>query len=59
MPCRKTNGERHVAAQRNLFNRLLGCLFHCIHQGIAFNEQRAFPRPLDVELAASVDGVGA
>jgi hypothetical protein len=28
---RKAAGDRHVAAQRNLFNRLLGCLHHCLH----------------------------
>ena len=27
---RKTTGDRHTAAQRNLFNRLLGCLHHCL-----------------------------
>ena len=27
---RKTNGDRHAAAQRNLFARLIGCLHHCL-----------------------------
>jgi transposase len=27
---RKTTGDRHTAAQCNLFNRLLGCLHHCL-----------------------------
>jgi hypothetical protein len=27
---RKNTGDRHTAAQRNLFNRLLGCLHHCL-----------------------------
>ena len=40
---RKTAGDRHVAAQRNLFNRLLGCLHHCLHTGQTYNEATAFP----------------
>ena len=27
---RRDAGDRHTAAQRNLFNRLLGCLHHCL-----------------------------
>jgi transposase len=27
---RRSHGDSHVAAQRNLFNRLLGCLHHCL-----------------------------
>lgn len=27
---RKQAGDRHVAAQRNLFNRFVGMLFHCL-----------------------------
>ena len=40
---RKTTGDRHTAAQRNLFNRLLGCLHHCLHTQQHYNEQIAFP----------------
>lgn len=40
---RKTAGDRHTAAQRNLFNRLLGCLHHCLQQRILFDENHAFP----------------
>jgi transposase len=40
---RKTTGDRHTAAQRNLFNRLLGCLHHCLHTRQHYNEQIAFP----------------
>lgn len=40
---RKTAGDRHVAAQRNLFNRLLGCLHHCLHTRQTYNEAIAFP----------------
>jgi transposase len=40
---RKAAGDRHVAAQRNLFNRLLGCLHHCLHTRQTYNEAIAFP----------------
>jgi len=42
---RKTAGDRHVAAQRNLFNRLLGCLHHCLHTRQTYDEATAFPTP--------------
>jgi hypothetical protein len=40
---RKTTGDRHVAAQRNLFNRLIGCLHHCLETRQHYNESIAFP----------------
>jgi transposase len=40
---RKTAGDRHAAAQRNLFNRLLGCLHYCLATGQHYNETIAFP----------------
>jgi hypothetical protein len=40
---RKSAGDRHIAAQRNLFNRLLGCLHHCLATGQNYDEQIAFP----------------
>jgi transposase len=42
---RKTAGDRHAAAQRNLFGRLLGCLHHCLATGQRYDEQTAFPPP--------------
>lgn len=36
-------GDRHAAAERNLFNRFLGCLFHCLHTGQRYDETTAFP----------------
>jgi Transposase/Transposase IS116/IS110/IS902 family len=42
---RKTAGERHTAAQRNLFSRLLGCLHHCLATGQHYDEATAFPAP--------------
>jgi hypothetical protein len=40
---RKAASDRHVAAQRNLFNRLLGCLHHCLHTRQTYDEATAFP----------------
>ena len=40
---RKDTGDRHAAAQRNLFNRLLGCLWHCLTTGQPYHEATAFP----------------
>ena len=42
---RRAGEERHTAAQRNLFNRMLGCLHHCLTQHIHYDEQTAFPNP--------------
>lgn len=40
---RREAGDRHVAAQRNLFNRFMGMLFHCLQHGQHFDETKAFP----------------
>ncbi len=40
---RKDAGDRHAAAQRNLFGRLLGCLHHCLITGQDYDEATAFP----------------
>ncbi len=42
---RKDAGDRHAAAQRNLFGRLLGCLHHCLTTGQHYDEDTAFPNP--------------
>lgn len=39
---RRATGERHTAALRNLFNRLLGCLYHCLQNGQSFDAAKAF-----------------
>ena len=39
----KSAGDRHVAAQRNVFNLLLGCLHHCLHTRQTYAEATAFP----------------
>src|SRR3954451_1848180 len=40
---RKAAGDRHIAAQRNLFNRMLGILHHCLATGTKYDELTAFP----------------
>jgi hypothetical protein len=40
---RRSRGDAHIAAQRNLFNRLLGCLHHCLTTGTTYHENTAFP----------------
>src|SRR5262249_9835415 len=40
---RKTAGDRHAAAQRNLFGRLLGCLHQSLATGQHYDEPPAFP----------------
>jgi transposase len=42
---RRNDGDRHAAAQRNLFGRLLGCLHHCLITGQRYDEHTAFPQP--------------
>jgi transposase len=40
---RRDASDRHAAAQRNLFSRLLGCLHHCLATGQHYDEAIAFP----------------
>jgi transposase len=49
---RKDTGDRHAAAQRNLFSRLLGCLHHCLITGCHYDEDTAFPRTTNLPAAA-------
>jgi transposase len=49
---RKDAGDRHAAAQRNLFGRLLGCLHHCLATGQHYDEAIAFPTPTATPAAA-------
>jgi transposase len=39
---RREHGDRHAAATRHLFNKLLGQLHHCLQHRQTFNETRAF-----------------
>jgi transposase len=43
---RREHGDWHAAAQRNLFNRLLGQLYHCLQTRELFDERAAFPAQL-------------
>ena len=49
---RRDAGDRHAAAQRNLFGRLLGCLHHCLITGQHYDEATAFPAPTKLPAAA-------
>jgi transposase len=39
---RRATGDAHTAALRNLFNRLLGCLHHCLQTRQLYKETAAF-----------------
>jgi hypothetical protein len=39
---RRAAGDGHAAAQRNLFNRFIGMLHHCLDHSATYDEQRAF-----------------
>ena len=54
---RRTAGDRHAAAQRNLFNRLLGCLHHCLATSQHYNESTAFPPPAQPQNAIAAWGL--
>lgn len=40
---RRARGDRHTAAMRHVFNRLLGCLHHCLATRQKFDPTKAFP----------------
>ena len=40
---RRAAGDKHAAAMRNVFNRFLGCLYHCLQTGQTFDPAKAFP----------------
>ena len=49
---RRDDGDRHAAAQRNLFGRLLGCLWHCLITRQHYDETTAFPASTKLPAAA-------
>jgi transposase len=49
---RRNAGDRHAAALRNLFSRLLGCLHHCLVTGQHYDETTAFPAKTSTPAAA-------
>jgi hypothetical protein len=42
---RRAGGEGHPAALRNLYNRFLGQLYHCLQTGQHYNDIRTFGVP--------------
>jgi hypothetical protein len=50
---RRGAGDRHTAAQRHLFNRLLGCLHHCLTEHVPYDETTAFPAPPNPQLTSA------
>jgi transposase len=50
---RRTAGDSHTAASRNLFNRLLGCLYHCLQTNQLYREEIAFAPPEPQHLPAA------
>ncbi|MEV7982132.1 IS110 family transposase [Streptomyces sp. NPDC086519] len=50
---RREHGDWHAAAQRNLFNRMIGQLYHCLQRRELFDEQAAFPAPSQAEAEAA------
>jgi transposase len=40
---RRRAGDRHIGAQRNLLNKLLGKLYHCLQTGERYDSAAAFP----------------
>jgi hypothetical protein len=44
---RREHGDRHAAANRHLFNKLLGQLYHCLQHGNAFDDAIASPQKID------------
>ncbi len=47
---RRQAGDRPAAVQRNLFNRMIGCLHHCLNNRTTFDETVAFPTTVDQQL---------
>lgn len=43
-------GQHHVAALRRVFQKLLGCLYHCLQTRTPYDEHAAFPSTPAAEL---------
>jgi transposase len=50
---RRADGDRHTSAQRNLFNRMLGCLHHYLTKRVGYDETVAFPTRPESDLAVA------
>ncbi|MEU6188105.1 transposase [Nocardia sp. NPDC047038] len=44
---RRDHGDRHAAALRHLFNKMLGQLYHCLQTHRTFDLVKAFGHPTD------------
>ncbi|WP_330300720.1 IS110 family transposase [Streptomyces sp. NBC_00503] len=44
---RDDHGDWHASAQRNLFNRMIGQLYHCLQHGRLYDKALAFPTSHD------------
>jgi hypothetical protein len=53
---RRETDDWHAQAQRHLFNRQLGQLFHCLQRQVLFEEERAFTPPATSPMAAADGG---
>ncbi|TDC02374.1 IS110 family transposase, partial [Actinomadura bangladeshensis] len=42
----RDHGDRHAAALRNLFNRMLGQLYHCLQTRQLYDPIKAFTPPV-------------
>ncbi|MFD6360223.1 IS110 family transposase [Streptomyces roseolus] len=50
---RRDHGDWHASAQRNLFNRMIGQLYHCLQHRQLFDETVAFPAPAPIAAQAA------
>lgn len=50
---RRAAGDRHEAALRNLANKLVGQLDHCLRHDRAYREAGAWPSPLSPPITAN------
>ncbi len=48
---RREHGDRHAAANRHLFNKLLGQLYYCLQHETLFDEAKAFASAIDAPAA--------
>ena len=48
---RREHGDRHGAATRHLFNKLLGQLYYCLQNRELFNQDRAFRQAITASAA--------
>jgi hypothetical protein len=44
---RREHGDRHGAATRHLFNKLIGQFYYCLQHGHLFDEAKAFTRAMN------------